>query len=69
MKKKSGLNNEISMYFHCSECLKEIPKGESPMTYQRIQVGYTQRGLQVWCTRHNLNIIHLDFLKQKVRIV
>lgn len=67
--KNMSLNNEISMFFHCKECLKELPKGESPKTYQKIQVGWTQRGLQVWCTRHNMNICHLDFLGQKVAIL
>ena len=62
------IKNQIKAYFHCKECMGEIPDDESPMTWQWIQVGYTKKGLQVWCNRHQKNIIHLDFLGQKVGI-
>ena len=55
----------IEMFFHCKECMDEIPAGESPMDYQRIQVGWTEQGLEVWCIRHDLKIIHVDFEGQK----
>ena len=35
--------------------------GESPMSYSRFEVGWTKQGFQVWCTRHNTNVIHIDF--------
>ncbi len=53
--------NSIEMYFHCSECLKEKPKDQSPQDYRRYDVGFTTRGIQVWCCRHELNIVHIDF--------
>lgn len=53
--------NEISSYMHCSECIKELPIDQSPRDYQRVQVGYTKLGIQVWCVRHNCNIVHIDF--------
>jgi hypothetical protein len=59
---------EIITFFHCKECLSELPKEESPKSFQRIQVGFTQKGIQVWCVRHNINIVHLDFDGQKVKI-
>jgi hypothetical protein len=31
------------------------------MDWQKIQVGWTQLGLQVWCIRHDCNIMHIDF--------
>ena len=33
----------------------------SPREYQKIQVGWTDHGIQVWCVRHDCNIVHLDF--------
>lgn len=60
--------NEIQMYFHCKKCILEIqqiaadsPEGASPRDYQRISAGFTKKGIQVWCNRHNANIIHIDF--------
>jgi len=58
---KLSNRNCISTYLHCGECLKEIPDGVAPRDYQRIQTGFTEHGIQVWCTRHNLNVIHIDF--------
>lgn len=57
---------DIKMYFHCAKCLEELPEDQSPMDYQRIQAGWTKQGVQVWCVRHNLNVIHIDFMGQKV---
>ena len=33
----------------------------SPQEYVRVQAGWTPLGLQVWCTRHDVNIVHIDF--------
>lgn len=51
----------IESFFHCNECMDELPDDESPMNYQKIQAGWTKQGLEVWCVRHNLKIIHIDF--------
>lgn len=58
---KLSNRNCINLYFHCAECLKEVPEGVAPKEYQKIQAGSTDRGVQVWCLRHDLNIIHIDF--------
>lgn len=52
---KPKIESDIQMFFHCNKCLKEasIP--------QYIEVGFTEVGIQVWCRRHNLNIIHINF--------
>ena len=61
---KSNENN-IQMYLHCSKCIKkwkEEDVGEiSPQDYQKIQIGWTKEGIQVWCVRHDCNILHVDF--------
>lgn len=54
-------NNEIKMYLHCTLCLEEKPEDISPRDWQRIQVGFTPLGMQVWCVRHECNIVHIDF--------
>jgi hypothetical protein len=61
--------DEIHVPFHCARCVAEFqtqqPTGESPRTYARLSVGWTPRGLQVWCVRHNLNVLHVDFEGQR----
>ena len=71
----SDNNNNIETFLHCELCYLELKNakteedfsligavaGESPMSYSRFEVGWTNQGFQVWCTRHNINIIHIDF--------
>ncbi len=58
-------DNEIRMYLHCAECLDELPVGESPKSWARLNVGWTVLGIQVWCVRHEKNVLHVDFEGQK----
>lgn len=51
---------------HCKKCLDEKPEDISPADWGKIGVGWTIKGLQVWCERHNINILNLDFKGQKV---
>jgi hypothetical protein len=53
--------NMIKMYLHCALCLQEIPEGVSPKEWSKVQAGWTVRGIQVWCNRHNVNVLHMDF--------
>ena len=57
--------NEIISYFHCGMCLQEIPDGVSPAVWADLEFGFTEKGLQVWCRRHDCNLIHIDFEDQK----
>jgi len=57
--------NEISTFLHCSLCMFELPEGVSPRSYTNYDIGYTDIGLQIWCKRHNCNVINLDFAGQK----
>jgi hypothetical protein len=52
---------EIKTFFHCRRCILELPDGISPRDWAQNEVGFTEIGLQVWCRRHNANIIHIDF--------
>ena len=56
---------EIKLFFHCSKCLKEMPADASPREWISIEAGWTSMGFQVWCIRHDINIIHMDFEGQK----
>jgi hypothetical protein len=51
----------IELYLHCGKCL------EQEAHPQQLEVGWTRLGLQVWCKRHQLNVIHIDFDDQKMR--
>lgn len=53
--------NEIKLYLHCKQCLDERPKHISPKDWSRNQAGWTTEGIQLWCNRHEANIIHIDF--------
>ena len=53
--------NEIIQYIHCGKCVSEIPNGVSPAQWSRLEVGWTALGFQVWCRRHNCNVMHVDF--------
>jgi len=51
----------IKQYFHCKTCLVKKPKDKSASEWARINVGFTARGLEVWCARCEKSIINLDF--------
>ena len=62
-----GTENLGHAFLHCSKCLDEwkadVPEavGKSPKEYARQQVSLTREGIQVWCTRHEINIDHIVF--------
>jgi len=55
----------ISTFFHCKLCLAEKPSDVSPRDFASLEVGFTELGLQVWCKRHECNVIHISFEGQK----
>ena len=50
--------NNISLYLHCKKCLEELPEEVSPSEYSNTQAGWTKKGIQVWCNRHDMDIIN-----------
>jgi hypothetical protein len=81
MTDKESNEDSIETFLHCKMCVDELKSsksnddlsmidpqstGESPRTYARFEVGWTEKGFQVWCIRHNVNVIHIDFMGQKV---
>lgn len=75
MKKGIPATNEIVSFLHCNQCIKELMNDQdepedlvghilepiNPREYAKIEVGYTPMGIQLWCLRHDINIIHIDF--------
>ena len=49
----------------CSRCADEVADGTAGLVslaeYGRLDVGFTSTGLQVWCRRHDSNVVHIDF--------
>lgn len=66
-------DDQIASFLHCRYCIAEWragaeeAEGKSPAEYSRLHVGWTPQGLQVWCGRHDVNIIHIDFNDTKMR--
>lgn len=60
-------DNQIAMYLHCVLCVHEwvhewsLGGTVSPAEAARLAVGWTPRGLQVWCERHKVNVCNIDF--------
>lgn len=61
MKRKIPVTNEIEDYVHCSRCIDELPAGVSPRDWASLEIGFTPSGIQVWCKRHECNVMHVDF--------
>lgn len=53
--------NEITSFFHCAECIESVPPGLSPREWAELEVGFTPQGIQVWCKRHERNVLHIHF--------
>jgi len=66
---KPDVPNEIQLYFHCGRCLAEKPSDVSPREWGQLEAGWTKHGFQVWCKRHEVNVVHIDFEGQKHPII
>ena len=66
MKSKTKVKNDIGAFIHCANCLKKLPEGQSPREWGRYETGWTEKGFQIWCTRCENNVVHIDLLGQKV---
>ena len=63
------LLNGIEQNIICSKCETEFLLGStdsrSLQDYSRLDIGFTSIGVQVWCRRHDANVVHIDFAGQK----
>ena len=66
----SLLTLQIQQQIVCDQCSREFLAGQtdsrSLQDYTRLDVGFTDRGLQVWCRRPGLNVVHIDFDGQEL---
>ena len=53
----------IERYLYCARCMGE---GRTGVGSQSLEVGLTQVGLQVWCARHKMNIVHFEWGLQEL---
>lgn len=51
----------IKHVLECKRCVETCPHGTLLQDYLRVTVGLTAFGMQVWCVRHQCNVIHVDF--------
>ena len=55
----------------CNQCYEEYCAGstdsKSLQQYTMLDVGLTGIGLQVWCRRHDVNVVHVNFGGRKLR--
>ena len=61
--------NQLVAVIHCRKCLKEFDDQRmdvliSPADYAELDVGWTSTGIQVWCRRHNYNVLFLELKKE-----
>jgi len=56
------MKNKIKMYLHCKKCL-DVKKMEDKGF---LAVGWTKKGLQVWCETCDQNVMALDFEGKKI---
>ena len=49
----------------CSRCADEFEGGDTDAAslrdYTTLDVGFTDKGMQVWCRRHDTNVVLIDF--------
>ena len=61
----SRLLHNIERPIVCSRCADEVTDGRAGLVsmadYMRLDVGFSEAGLQVWCRRHDANVVHIDF--------
>ena len=57
--KRQSEECKIQSYYHCALCLKELPKTQSMRQFARLAIGPTAEGVQIWCNRHDVSVIHM----------
>ena len=66
-----NLFKQISQQIVCSKCEEEFLAGTTDsrtlQDYTKLDVGFTESGLQVWCRRHDTNVVHIDFKGRELK--
>ena len=56
---------QINRQLHCRRCFGQRPPETSPRDWAKLTIGFTQYGVQVWCGRCDMNVIHINFEGRK----
>lgn len=59
------VQHEILQFMHCGKCIDDRPGHIAARDWARLEIGFTPEGVQVWCFRHGINVIHIDFQGQQ----
>ena len=54
-------SKSIEAFIHCVKCIQEMPDNMSPKEWAMLEIGWTVLGIQIWCIRHDVNVMHMDF--------
>lgn len=65
---KKIVPNSIVQFMHCKQCVSTLPPFHSPRSYSQLECGWTEKGFQVWCKRHECNVVSIDLKGQKVEL-
>ena len=67
MNQSNRSKDQIKLYQRCQSCQADLdtwtvdPNGDtSPREYGRVEIGYTDDGIQAWCIRHEISIVHIQ---------
>ncbi|HSH02062.1 MAG TPA: hypothetical protein VLL52_06035 [Anaerolineae bacterium] len=59
-------------FIHCKRCFKEwVAKKQGKISlrdWSDLSVSFTPIGIQIWCNRHNKNVMHLHFCELKLPV-
>lgn len=59
------LQKQINQQIVCAKCEEEFLSGSTDSSslqdHTKFDVGFTDIGIQVWCRRHDTNVVHVDF--------
>ena len=50
--------NRIRLHAHCGNCMPQKPVNQAMSEWARIDAGFTEDGLQLWCKRCRMQIAH-----------
>jgi hypothetical protein len=63
MSKKPTDGYAIAHLIMCKNCISRKPESTPATTWQRLEVGLTSFGVQIWCHRCLLNVAHIAYGK------
>ena len=67
----SILLKQIDQHIICANCEEEFQAGSTDISslqnYTKLCIRFPDFGIQVWCRRHDANVVHVNFNGQKFK--